>query len=1086
MRFTIFHDGEDGMNQRSGEDAANETVVVTERRWPRLLGLILSGLLIVLVVAIAVVWTQRRPIASDILAREFARRGVTATYRLDQVGLRTQQVSDLVIGDPSRPDLTARFAQVQMRIRLNGKVEIYRVVARGVRLHGRVEGGRVRFGQLDKLLPPPSGKPFTFPDISVDLADSSIALATPFGPLGIAVEGAGNLTGGFRGRLAAASQRLVPGRCALDGFRAAVGVSITARQPRVTGPISADRFFCPSSAIALASPRFDVDANFSEAFERFTGKGRMSAASLQAGDNGLAAINAGLTFGGDPTRVLGTLNLSAGRARLAQIGAERTRLKGSYLLNAAKGQVALVADYAAQGADLAPSLTAAFTGALGGMKDSPLEPLAVSLRRGIEGATRGMDARGKLRLVNFTGGGAVRIETASVRTPSGARIDVSGGDGITYYWPTARLRIDGKVETGGGGLPTARVVLSQPRGGASMSGLAEIAPYAAGGGRLVLAPVRFAAQANGSTAVSTIALLDGPLSGGFVRGLRVPIAGSFGPNGALEFGRGCTPLSFAALRLGGLNLGPNRVPVCASGRAIVSRTPGGAFAVGANSRDFALNGRLGASPFALRSPRASIDGNRNFAFAGLNVRMGRPSAPILINARNLNGSFQGSGIRGRFAGADMKIGNVPIDLSEADGSWLFYKSRLSVDAALTATDRFKPKRFYPLRSDNVRFLLANNRMTATGSLRHPASKTKVTDIAIEHRLSSGRGFATLDVPGIRFGRSLQPEDLTRLAEGVVALVNGTVTGNGRIDWTGNGEAKSTGAFSTDGMDLAAAFGPVTGLKGTVRFSDLLGLQTESGQSLQVAGINPGILVKDGVVTYQLLPGQLIRIQSARWPFMGGELILQETILNLGKPTAKRLTFEVVGLDANQFIQSFEFKEIGATGVFDGVLPMIFDENGGRVVGGRLVSRSPGGSLKYNGVVNRANLGLMGGLVFDALRDLRFKSMIIRLDGDLAGEFGTRLTIDGVGLGETGTARLIRRVTSKLPLQFNVSIRGPFRSLIGMAKSMRDPRDLISTTLEVPLQDIPGLTSEVRQRDEETTQTQTPVKDIITTEPPSTR
>src|SRR5205085_10904130 len=57
--------------------------------------------------------------------------------------------------------------------------------------------------------------------------------------------------------------------------------------------------------------------------------------------------------------------------------------------------------------------------------------------------------------------------------------------------------------------------------------------------------------------------------------------------------------------------------------------------------------------------------------------------------------------------------------------------------------------------------------------------------------------------------------------------------------------------------------------------------------------------------------------------------------------------------------------------------MIFDENGGRIVGGRLDSRDPGGSLSYVGVVNKADLGTMGNIAFNALRDLRFKSMIDR-------------------------------------------------------------------------------------------------------------
>jgi len=128
------------------------------------------GLLIVLLVALAGLWIARRPIANGFLEREFENRGVQATYRLDRVGLRTQQVSNLVIGDPRRPDLTARFAQIQTRIKWNGSVEIYRVMARSVRLRGRLVHGRVSWGQIDKLLPPPSGKPFTLPNFVLDVA----------------------------------------------------------------------------------------------------------------------------------------------------------------------------------------------------------------------------------------------------------------------------------------------------------------------------------------------------------------------------------------------------------------------------------------------------------------------------------------------------------------------------------------------------------------------------------------------------------------------------------------------------------------------------------------------------------------------------------------------------------------------------------------------------------------------------------------------------------------------------------------------------------------------------------------------------
>src|SRR5204863_3294405 len=102
-------------------------------------------------------------------------------------------------------------------------------------------------------------------------------------------------------------------------------------------------------------------------------------------------------------------------------------------------------------------------------------------------------------------------------------------------------------------------------------------------------------------------------------------------------------------------------------------------------------------------------------------------------------------------------------------------------------------------------------------------------------------------------------------------------GQGRIAWAGDGKATSTGDFAVDDISLAAPFGPVTGMRGTVHFTDLLGLETAPGQAMSVGSINPGILVEGGVVHYQLLADNLVKVERGEWPFMGGRLILQETI-----------------------------------------------------------------------------------------------------------------------------------------------------------------------------------------------------------------
>jgi hypothetical protein len=1076
--------GEVGETLEKGHLA--EPVVVRGRSgWHRAWRITRFGLFAVLVlaiVAIAAVWVWRKPIAENVLGDELQRRGVQASYTLDRVGFRTQQVSNLVIGDPANPDLTARRAIIQIKIKWNGAVEVYRVAARGVRLKGRLlPNGKVSWGEIDKLLPPPSGKPFTLPDLTVDLKDATIALATPYGPMGFALEGRGNLSGGFKGRLAASSPKLRPGSCTLDNFKAYVRVGVIARRPQVKGPIGAADFACPASSLVLLQPRMDIDSSFSEAFGSFDGKGRLTMTAFQAGANGLAGVTSNLSFKGTPTEILGRIDLSARQSRLARILAQRTRFDGRYRLDASRGGLALVGNYGATSVALAPSLTAGLTDPLESTKGTPLEPIAKVIARGIRNAASNFDVFGSLRLINQRGGGAVRIEQAQARSPSGARIDVSGGDGVTYYWPSNRLRIDGNIATSGGGLPSARVALSQPRSGAPMSGSADIAPMSAGGARLALATVRFAARRDGWTEVSTVALLDGPVSGGRVTGLRIPISGRFGVGGALRFGEGCIDTRFNSLRVGSLRLGQTRLPLCAINGAILRKAAGGPLAVGAATSNVRLRGMLGKSPFALDAARARLLDIDHFDASGVAVRMGQSDSPVLLNARSIVGDFGGGGANGSFAGADALIGKVPLNLSDIAGKWKVRRGDLTIDGGLTLSDRAEPSKFYPLKSNNMHFTLADGMIRATGTLNHPASGTRITEVRIAHNLDTGNGTALLDVPGITFGPGLQPEELTRLTEGVIALVRGSISGQGRIAWNGSGKVTSTGDFSTTGTDLAASFGPVTGLAGTIHFSDLLNLETDPGQTLTLRSVNPGILVENGVIRYQLLPDRLVKVERGEWPFMGGRLILQETILNFGRNAPKRLTFEVVGLDAKTFVDSMGFKEIGATGTFDGVLPMIFDDEGGRIVGGRLDSRPGGGTLAYNGVVNRANLGMIGGLAFDALRDLKFRSMVIRLDGYLDGEFATRLTIEGVGLGSTSTQRFLRSV-NKIPFNFNVTIKGPFRALIATAKSFRDPTQVIEPALPRPLDEVPGIIVETRRQEQTPEQSQTPVDEKITRTP----
>jgi hypothetical protein len=111
-------------------------------------------------------------------------------------------------------------------------------------------------------------------------------------------------------------------------------------------------------------------------------------------------------------------------------------------------------------------------------------------------------------------------------------------------------------------------------------------------------------------------------------------------------------------------------------------------------------------------------------------------------------------------------------------------------------------------------------------------------------------------------------------------------------------------------------------------------------------------------------------------------------------------------------------------------------------------------------------------------------MVIGLDGDLSGEFATKLTIDQVSLGPGHgfLAGLVHSAFSKLPLKLNVNITGPFRALIQMTKGFKDPTQVIAPVMPFPV-DSPALKVDVLSTTKTEDQTPAPKTQTSTVSPP---
>jgi hypothetical protein len=952
----------------------------------------LFAIVTIVVLSLLLTWALRLRIAGLLVDRQLATANVPASYRVTKVGPLLERMEDVRIGDLAHPDLVAKRIDVTIGYGWTGPV-VRGVAVDGVRLAARLDGDGLHLGAIDRLLPKSGGK-IELPDLDMDLHDVVLALATPNGALRVGLAGRGNPVRRFAGTAAVDAAMLRLASCALSRVDADLAVTAEAGRPHVEGPVRIMGTGCPG--LALGQGALAIAATSSKAFDHVR---------VQARPTGFAG--------------------SAGPARFAGVGGA---------IEAAGSLGHLDATGALNFAHLALSAQADMLSGVGVPAGLPVTPTASRATRAAARLLRDASAR-----VEFDGtieglGASVRVRRAMLSGVDGARLSATGGTALS--WAASGWQVDSDIASGGGDMPSLRLRIRQAGEGKPLSGVGRLDPYAAGEARIAAPRITFAWDRDG-TRFDTLVSIDGPLGGGFVRGLAVPINGRIKGDGGFAIDAGCRDVAFRVLQQSGFVFDPARLRIC--GQPLVSSTRAGV-RVEATIAPLRLTGRSGASPVLVSADRVRVT-ERGFDVAGLVTTIGEPERLTRLDVVALDGHFAG-GIGGAFSGANGVIANVPLDLKDAAGDWTLARGSLHIKGGLQISDQAIEPRFHPLDAEGVTLDLVDGRIAASGVLREPSKRGEVARVTLVHDLGAGTGYADLAVPGITFvPKGLQPEALTPLTLGVVANVAGTVSGHGRIDWSPAG-VTSGGTFGTEKLDLAAAFGPVSGIKGQIVFTDLLGLVSAPHQIATIAELNPGVAVSNGTVHYRLTGNNRVAVEDATFPFAGGQLLLDPASLDFSKAAERRLTFRVKSVDAAAFVQQLDFPNISATGTFDGELPMIFDDNGGRIEKGSIVARG-GGTLAYVGELSSAQLGTMGKLAFDALKAIRYSALDISLDGRLDGEMVSNVRFTGIREA-TPEQSLVTRLIRNLPFRFNIAIRAPFRGLVGSARAYIDPSLLLNS------------------------------------------
>ncbi len=989
-------------------------------------------------------WLAREPIADRVIRDELNSRGIPARYTIDEIGFRTERLSNVVIGDPARPDLTAKTVEVSLGYGFSGPY-VSEIRADGVRLYGHFVDGQLSLGTLDKFRDPADTTPFALPDLSVLLADARARIETPWGNVGAVLEGGGNLRSDFTGKLALVAPELAAAGCSAEGVSFYGDVRVRNVRPSLSGPLRGRRLLCGDGSVAVNSPEVALDVSLAENLKSWRGTANASIAKVAAGSAEAAKLGVRTRFSGSAARTALDVDAEMTALSVLDFSARRVELSAKAVVGHGAPKAEGHVHFAEGSASLALRNSIARSGA--SLDGSPLGPLAAKATAALSRMLANMSGSSAFSLVGDNRTARFELVAPQLESAAGARITSDGGSRIAWLLaaPGTAMTIEGDWIFGGGGLPSGSLALDRSANGATR-GEARFDPYVADGARLALDPVRFSGGPEGMLRFATRASLSGPLADGRVDGLTVPLAGTLAPTGEIALAGGCTRVGFDRLDASGFRIGPSGINLCSRPGAPLLTTGRRGLRGTVRAPGIALRGTSGSSPFAFDAGRGEVDlAAMRWTLSRADVRLGEGESMTRFTAARIGGSPASGSISGDLSGATGKIGAVPLALSDIAGRWRWQGGALTLDGGLLLTDADPDPRFFPLVSDMATLRYADGRIDAKASFRERKSGRKILDTSIRHDLGSGAGFADLDIPEIRFDEGFQPDQLTRLALGVVANVQGSVVGDGRIEWSPE-TVTSRGTFSTANADLAAAFGPVKGLTTTISFEDLINLRTAPAQIATVAEINPGIPVIDGTIEYRLLGDNRVRIEGGRWPFAGGELVLHPATLDFGASEPRHLSFDIVGVEAAVFLQQFGFDNIYATGTFDGTLPVEFGGLGGSIVDGRIDSRGGGGTLAYVGELSNHNLGAIANFAFGALRSLKYDDLTIILNGDLDGEMVTDIRFGGVGQGEGATQNFLTRQVARLPFVFNVKIQAPFRQLISSAKGFYDPTLVIEQNL----------------------------------------
>jgi hypothetical protein len=202
-------------------------------------------------------------------------------------------------------------------------------------------------------------------------------------------------------------------------------------------------------------------------------------------------------------------------------------------------------------------------------------------------------------------------------------------------------------------------------------------------------------------------------------------------------------------------------------------------------------------------------------------------------------------------------------------------------------------------------------------------------------------------------------------------------------------------------------------------------------------------IEKGTITFQLIGFDGVRLESAYWPFVGGLIRVLPTDF-MFSAAQNRVVAVADRWDLHALIDQFKVPDLKIEGHLSGEFPVVFTTGSARIDHAVLKASEEGGVIQYTGAVGSAagNTDPNAALLFDALRDFKFRVLSVELDGELTGRITMKSNIQGSN-AEAIRAGAKASLLAGTPFDLNIGIdSSPLELFSNLNRANSEIQDIV--------------------------------------------